>query len=94
MEITDLLNIYKKEKKLNFEYIGRGAIWSDAGKIDDMRNISTFVQSVEKVENIKIACLEEISFNNKWIKKRDILKAIKFYGNCEYSKYLKKLITR
>ena len=49
------------EKKLNFEHIGRGAIWSDAGKIDDMSNISTFVESVEKVENIKIACLEEIS---------------------------------
>ena len=91
LEITDLLNIYKKEKKLNFEYIGRGAIWSDAGKIDDMRNISTFVQSVEKVENIKIACLEEIALSKKWINKKKISKNIKFYGNCEYSNYLKKL---
>ena len=91
LEITDLLNIYKKEKKLNFEHIGRGAIWSDAGKIDDMFNISTFVESVEKIENIKIACLEEISLSKKWINKKKILKNIKFYGNCEYSNYLKKL---
>jgi glucose-1-phosphate thymidylyltransferase len=91
LEITDLLNIYKKEKKLNFEHIGRGAIWSDAGKIDDMTNISTFVQSVENVENIKIACLEEIALSKKWINKKTILKNIKFYGNCEYSNYLKKL---
>ena len=66
-------------------------IWSDAGKVDDMRNISTFVQSVEKVENIKIACLEEIALSKKWINKKKILKNIKFYGNCEYSNYLKKL---
>ena len=80
-----------KEKKLNFEHIGRGAIWSDAGKIDDMTNISTFVKSVENVENIKIACLEEIALSKKWINKKTILKNIKFYGNCEYSNYLKKL---
>ncbi len=49
LEITDLLNIYKKNKKLRFEHIGRGAVWSDAGKIDDMTNVSSFVQSVEKV---------------------------------------------
>jgi len=91
LEITDLLNIYKNKKKLNFEHIGRGAIWSDAGKIDDMSNISTFVESVEKVENIKIACLEEIALSKKWINKKTILKNIKFYGNCEYSNYLKKL---
>jgi len=46
LEITDLLKIYKKSYSLTFEHIGRGAIWSDAGKIDDMTNVSTFVQSV------------------------------------------------
>ena len=53
---------------MRFEHIGRGAVWSDAGKIDDMTNISSFVQSVEKVQDIKIACLEEISLFKKWIK--------------------------
>ncbi len=91
LEITDLLKIYQKNNKLNFEHIGRGAVWSDAGKIDDMTNISSFVQSVEKVQDIKIACLEEISLFKKWINKKIILKNIKFYGNCEYSNYLKKI---
>jgi len=91
LEITDLLNIYKKNKKLNYEHIGRGAVWSDAGKIDDMTNVSSFVQSVEKVQDIKIACLEEIALSKKWISKKTISKNIKFYGNCEYSNYLKKI---
>ncbi len=91
LEIIDLLQIYKKNYKLSFEHIGRGAIWSDAGKIDDMTNISSFVQSVEKVQDIKIACLEEIALNKKWIDKKKILKNIKFYGNCDYSNYLKKI---
>ena len=91
LEITDLLNIYKKNNNLSFEHIGRGAVWSDAGKIDDMTNVSNFVESVEKVQGIKIACLEEISLSKKWIEKKNILKNIKFYGNCEYSNYLKKI---
>ena len=91
IEITDLLNIYKKNKSLDFEHIGRGAVWSDAGKIDDMTNVSKFVETVEKVQGIKISCLEEISLSKKWINKKTILENIKFYGNCEYSNYLKKL---
>ena len=91
LEIIDLLQIYKKNYKLSFEYIGRGAVWSDAGKIDDMTNISSFVQSVEKVQDNKIACLEEIALNKKWIDKKKIFKNIKFYGNCDYSNYLKKI---
>ena len=91
LEITDLLNIYKKNKKLSYEHIGRGAVWSDAGKIDDMTNVSSFVQSVEKVQGIKIACLEEIALFKRWIGKKTISKNIKFYGNCEYSNYLKKI---
>ena len=91
LEIIDLLQIYKKNYKLSFEHIGRGAVWSDAGKIDDMTNISSFVQSVEKVQDIKIACLEEIALNKKWIDKKEIFKNIKFYGNCDYSNYLKKI---
>tara|TARA_B100000700_G_C14955266_1_gene813673 strand:- start:157 stop:1017 length:861 start_codon:yes stop_codon:yes gene_type:complete len=91
LEITDLLNMYKKNGQLSYEHIGRGAVWSDAGKIDDMTNVSSFVQSVEKVQGIKIACLEEIALYNKWISKDNIKKNIKFYGNCEYSDYLKNI---
>jgi glucose-1-phosphate thymidylyltransferase len=91
IEITDILNIYKDSESLHYEHIGRGAIWSDAGKIEDMTNISSFVQSVEKVQSIKIACLEEIALSKKWINKKTILKNINFYGNCDYGNYLKKL---
>ena len=93
LEITDLINEYKKKKKLKYQLIGRGAIWSDAGKIEDLSNVSNYVRSVEKVQGIKIACLEEISFLKKWIDKKIIKQNIKFYGNCEYSNYLKKIIT-
>ena len=92
LEITDLINEYKKKKKLKYELIGRGAIWSDAGKIEDLSNVSNYVRSVEKVQGIKIACLEEISLIKKWINKSVIRQNIKFYGNCEYSSYLKKLL--
>ena len=91
IEITDILNIYKNSKNLYYEHIGRGAIWSDAGKIEDMTNVSAFVQSVEKVQSIKIACLEEIALSKKWINKKTILDNVSFYGNCDYSNYLKKL---
>ena len=91
LEITDLIKKYRKLNQLKFEIIGRGAIWSDAGKIKDLNNISNYVKSVEEVQNIKIACLEEISLIKKWINKKDLSENIKFYGNCEYSNYLKKL---
>ena len=94
IEITDLLKKYLSKKKLSAEIIGRGGAWLDTGSIEDFYKTSNFVSSVENRQGFKIACLEEISFNNNWIKKRDILNAIKFYGNCDYSKYLKILISK
>ncbi len=94
IEITDLLKKYLSKKKLSAEIIGRGGAWLDTGSIEDFYKTSSFVSSVENRQGVKIACLEEISFNNNWIKKRDILNAIKFYGNCDYSKYLKNLISK
>ncbi len=94
IEITDLLKKYLSNKKLSAEIIGRGGAWLDTGSIKDFYKTSNFVSSVENRQGFKIACLEEISFNNGWIKKKDILNAIKFYGNCDYSKYLKNLILK
>ena len=93
LEITDLIKEYKKKNKLKYELIGRGAIWSDAGKMEDLNSVSNYVRSVEKVQGVKIACLEEISLIKKWINKNTIKHNIKFYGNCEYSEYLKKIIS-
>jgi len=92
LEIIDLLMKYKKNKKLSADFIGRGGAWLDTGSIEDYYKTSAFVQAVEKRQDVKIACLEEIAFLNKWINKKEIKLQIKFYGNCEYSNYLKKLI--
>ncbi len=92
LEIIDLLKMYLKIKQLNAEIIGRGISWLDAGSIEDYYNATNFVTAVESRQGFKIACLEEISLNNKWIGKKDILNSIKFYGKCDYSSYLKKLI--
>ena len=82
----------KKTKKLSAEFIGRGGAWLDTGSINDYYKTSAFVQAVENRQGFKIACLEEIALLNKWINKKEIKDAIRFYGNCEYSSYLKKLI--
>jgi glucose-1-phosphate thymidylyltransferase len=92
VEIIDLLIKYKKDKKLKADFIGRGGAWLDTGSIEDFYKTTSFVQAIENRQGLKIACLEEIAFLNKWIKKKEILNSIKFYGNCEYSKYLQKLI--
>ena len=92
LEIIDLLNQYKNKKNLSANLIGRGGAWLDAGSIEDFYKTSSFVEAIENRQGLKIACIEEIAFNNKWIGSKDIKKSIVFYGNCDYSKYLKKLI--
>jgi len=92
LEIIDLINQYKKKNKLSAEFIGRGGAWLDTGSISDYYKTSAFVQAVENRQGLKIACLEEISLLNGWIKDKEVINQIKFYGNCEYSNYLKKLI--
>ena len=87
------MNIYNKHNKLTAEFLGRGGAWLDTGSIEDFYKTTNFVSAIENQQGFKIACLEEIALNNKWIKKGDVVKAIKFYGNCEYSKYLKKVIS-
>ena len=92
VEIVDLLNIYRLKKQLTADLIGRGGAWLDTGSIEDFYKTSAFVSAIENRQGFKIACLEEISLNKKWISKKEINASIKFYGNCEYSNYLRKLI--
>ena len=92
VEIVDLLNLYKSKKQLSANIIGRGGARLDTGSIDDFYKTSAFVSAIENRQGLKIACIEEISLNKKWINKKQIKDSIKFYGNCEYSSYLKKLI--
>jgi glucose-1-phosphate thymidylyltransferase len=92
LEIVDLVKKYLKRKKLNVEFIGRGNAWLDTGSIDSLYKASQFVASIESRQGLKIACLEEIALNNKWISKSTIQQQIKFYGKCNYSEYLKKIL--
>ena len=70
LEITDLLNIYRKKGNLKADYIGRGGAWLDTGSLEDFYKTSAFVSAIENIQGFKIACLEEISFLNKWINKK------------------------
>ena len=92
LEIIDLINKYKKNNDISSAFIGRGGAWLDTGSIDDYYKTIAFVQAIENRQGLKIACIEEIAFLNGWIKKKNIINQIKFYGNCEYSNYLRKLI--
>ena len=94
IEIVDLLNKYKREKQLSAEIIGRGGAWLDTGSIIDLNNTSNFVATIENRQGFKIGCIEEIAFNNKWINKTQIRNAMRFYGNCDYSKYLNSIISK
>ena len=93
-EITDLLNLYKSKKQLKADFIGRGGAWLDTGSIEDFYKTSMFVSAIENRQGFKIACIEEIALNNGWISPKHINQSIKFYGNCDYSKYLKNLIKK
>ena len=92
VEIVDLLNVYKIKNQLSADLIGRGGAWLDTGSMDDFYKTTAFVSAIENRQGLKIACLEEIAFNNKWIQKKHLKQSIKFYGNCDYSEYLAKLL--
>jgi len=92
LEIVDLIKKYLKHKKLDAEFMGRGSAWLDTGSVQNMNETAQFISSIERRQGLKIGCLEEIAYINKWISKRNIFKSIKFYGKCEYSQYLEDLI--
>jgi len=92
LEIVDLIRNYLQQKRLKAEFIGRGSAWLDTGTIENLNETSQFIASIERRQGLKIGCLEEIAYNNQWIAKNKLIKAIKFYGNCSYSDYLKNLL--
>ena len=92
LEMVDLIKKYLKHKKLDAEFMGRGSAWLDTGSVQNMNETAQFISSIERRQGLKIGCLEEIAYINKWISKKNIFKSIKFYGKCEYSQYLEDLI--
>ena len=79
---------YLKNNQLDIELLGKGFTWLDTGTHDSLLEASNFVKTIEKRSGYKVSCLEEIALKNKWINKKNIAKAMKFYGKCEYSQYL------
>ena len=91
LEITDLNNIYLKKGELNVEIFGRGFAWLDTGTQDSMVQASSFVEAIEKNNDIKIACIEEIAYNMGYITKDELLKIIIPIKKSSYGKYLDKI---
>ncbi len=91
LEIVDLLNIYKSYDNLEAELLRKNIEWLDAGSEHSLLFASNLVKNLEK-KNIRIGYLEQISYKNKWINKSKIRKNIKFFGNCNYSNFLRKII--
>lgn len=91
LEITDVNNIYLEHSSLNVELLGRGFAWLDTGTHDSLLEASQFVQTVEHRQGLKIACLEEISFNNGWINSDRLLERANFFKKTGYGQYLLKL---
>lgn len=92
LEITDLNNIYLKNKELNVELLGRGFAWLDTGTHHSLLQASQYVQTIEENQGIKIACLEEIAFRMGFVTKTELEKSIEKYKNNEYFNYVRALL--
>ena len=91
LEITSINNIYAKKNKTKVINLGRGFAWYDAGTFSNLLKASMFIQTIEHRQGMRIACLEEIALNKKWITLKKFKKLISKYENNEYGNYLKVL---
>tara|TARA_B110000908_G_C10195362_1_gene422624 strand:+ start:411 stop:1277 length:867 start_codon:yes stop_codon:yes gene_type:complete len=92
LEITSVNQEYLKQEKLDVELLGRGFAWLDTGTNDNLHEAAVFVQTIEKRQGYKIACLEEIAWRNSWITEELLISKAEKYKNSEYGKYLIRLI--
>lgn len=91
LEITDLNNLYLKEERLNVIPMRRGTSWIDAGTPDSLMEAGQFVQIIEKIQGLKIACIEEIAYHKGFISDEQMQKTIDSLKDGDYKKYLKKV---
>ena len=91
LEITTLNEMYLNKGDLNVELLGRGFAWLDTGTMDSLVEAATFVQMVEKRQNIKISAPEEIAYKYGWISKEELLKSAEKYGKSPYGEHLRNL---
>jgi glucose-1-phosphate thymidylyltransferase len=91
LEITTLNEMYLNAGKLNVELLGRGFAWLDTGTHESLHEASSFVQTIENVQGLKVACLEEIAYRNDWLTKEQLHELAKPMLKNEYGQYLNKL---
>lgn len=94
LEITDVNKVYLENKKLKVEILGRGFAWLDTGTTDSLLKAAEFVSTVQNLEGMQIACLEEIAYIKGWINKKDIEESANKLKNTDYGKYLLNLIKK
>lgn len=88
LEITDLNEMYLKERKLNVAFLGRGVTWLDTGTHESLIEASLFVKTIEEKMGLKISCPEEIAYNNGWISLEKLIAAGNSMKNNEYGQHL------
>lgn len=91
LEITSLNDMYLKDGSLNVELLGRGFAWLDTGTHESLHEASSFVETIEHVQGLKVACLEEIAMRNGWLSKDQVLEMAKPMLKNEYGQYLQQL---
>lgn len=94
LEITTINQIYLKNKKLKVELLGRGFAWLDTGTHDSLLDASSFVETIEKRQGFKIACLEEIAFRQKWLTTEQVLETANKFRKNNYGQYLINLVEK
>ena len=94
LEITCVNRVYLERGDLNVELLGRGFAWLDTGTFESLLDASHFVETVEKRQGFKVACLEEIAFHNKWLSREDLLLKAKQLSKNSYGQYLLTLAKR
>lgn len=93
LEITDLNNIYLNNNNLNVELLGRGFAWLDTGTPESLIQASQYIETIEKNQAIKVACLEEIAYMKGFIDEQQLLKQIEYYKHSDYGTYLKNILS-
>jgi|TARA_B100001093_G_C26752347_1_gene981749 glucose-1-phosphate thymidylyltransferase len=91
LEITDINNVYKSRGDLKVEILGRGFAWLDTGTHDSLMEAGKFVQTIEHRQGLKVACLEEIAFQNGWLSRKFLLKKANALNKTSYGEYLFKI---
>ncbi|ANH96086.1 glucose-1-phosphate thymidylyltransferase [Pseudomonas koreensis] len=91
LEITDVNNAYLQRGDLQVERFGRGFAWLDTGTHDSLLEASQYVQTIEHRQGLKVACLEEIAYQNGWISRDYLLERAKYFGKTGYGQYLYKI---